>query len=110
MQSPFIFLHNKKLALPQDSEAYESANSTLYRKEAFKFIYMGLLCKLYDMSSLPMIRTHKVYIYTGVLMSIASVSFYISSIPLTEMLINLDTKYEATYRKHIKDNNFEGII
>lgn len=32
MQSPFIFLYNKKLVQPKDSEKYEQANRTLYRK------------------------------------------------------------------------------
>lgn len=32
MQSPFIYLYNKKLVQPKDSETYEQANRTLYRK------------------------------------------------------------------------------
>ena len=104
-----MYLHNKKLTLSKDSEMYERANKTLYRKEAFKFVYMALLCKMWDMSSLPMMKSHKLYIYTGLVMTVSSASFYMSSIPLANMLIELDEKYESTYKKHIKDNNFEGI-
>jgi hypothetical protein len=32
MQSSFIYLHNLKLTLPQDSDRYEQANKTLYKK------------------------------------------------------------------------------
>lgn len=32
MQSPFIYLHNNKQTIPQDSDRYNRANSTLYRK------------------------------------------------------------------------------
>lgn len=32
MSSPFIYLHSRKLTIPQDSDRYERANSTLYRK------------------------------------------------------------------------------
>ncbi len=32
MQSPFMYLHNNKLTLPQDSDRYQQANRTLYRK------------------------------------------------------------------------------
>ena len=48
---------------------------------------MMLLCKLYDMSNLPMKRSHKVYIYTAIVMSLSSISFYMSSLPLTNMLM-----------------------
>lgn len=86
MSSPFLYLYNKKLTIPQDSDRYERANKTLYRKEAFKFVYMILLCKLYDMSNLPMFRSHKVYIYTAIVMGMSSISFFVSSQSLTSML------------------------
>lgn len=97
MQSPFLYMHNNKLTIPQDSDRYERANQTLYRKEAFKFLYMVLLCKLYDMSNLPMIRSHKAYVYTAVVMSISSLSYYLSSLPMTQMLVDLDKKYQSAY-------------
>jgi hypothetical protein len=56
-------------------------------------MYMLLLCKLYDMSNLPIKRSHKVYIYTSIAMTISSISFYYSSLPLTNLLIELDAKY-----------------
>lgn len=106
MQSPFIYLHNRKLTIPQDSDRYELANRTLYRKEAFKFVYMLLICKLYDMSNLPMMRSHRAYIYTAVVMSISSISYYLSSQTLTAMLTELDTEYQRTYERQIKQKNY----
>ena len=82
MQSPFIYLHNKQLTIPQDSEQYTRTNSLLYKKEGFKFLYMMLLCKLYDMSNLPIIRSHRIYIYVGTVMTLGSLSFYKSAVPL----------------------------
>jgi hypothetical protein len=90
MQSPFIYLHNHKLTIPQDSDMYERANKKLYRGEGFKFIYMMLLCKMYDMSNLPMARNYRAYIYTGVVMTLASISFYRQSMTLTQMLVDFD--------------------
>lgn len=43
-------------------------------------------------------------------MGISSISFFLSSQYLTGMLMDLDSKYEATYKKHIKDKNYEGIV
>ena len=57
-----------------------------------------------------MLRSHKVYIYTAAVMGISSISFFLSSQYLTGMLMDLDSKYEATYKKHIKDKNYEGIV
>lgn len=69
-------------------------------------MYMLLLCKLYDMSNLPIIRSHRAYIYTGLVMTISSISYYYSSIPLTEMLVSLDKKYQSVYDKKIKASNY----
>ena len=71
---------------------------------------MALLCKLYDMSSLPMIKNNKLYAYIALVMTASSISFYRSSIPLADMLVQLDEKYEETYKKHLKQNNFEGVV
>lgn len=81
---------------------YESANSNLYRKEAWKFCYACLVCKLYDMSSLPMRKDKKIYIYGGIVMTLSTVSFYRSSLPLVEMLERLDKVYEDQYKKFVR--------
>ena len=53
-------------------------------------MYGCLLCKLYDMSSLPMKKTHKIYIYGGLIMTISTASFYRSSLPLVDLLEKFD--------------------
>ena len=63
---------------------------------------MALMCKLYDMSNLPMLKSHKIYIYTALVMTISSASFYMSSVPLADMLVKLDEKYEKVYQQKIK--------
>jgi hypothetical protein len=61
------------------------------------------------MSSLPIKKTHKAYIYGGLVMSISTVSFYMSSLPLVEMLEDFDKKYEEQYKKYVKETGFEGV-
>ncbi len=77
-------------------------NSNLYRKQAWKFLYGCLLCKLYDMSSLPMKKTHKIYIYGGLIMTISTASFYRSSLPLVDLLEKFDKQYQEDYKKYVK--------
>lgn len=54
------------------------------------------------MSSLPMKKDKKIYIYGGIVMSLSTVSFYRSSLPLVEMLERMDTVYEEQYKKYVK--------
>lgn len=61
------------------------------------------------MSSLPIKKTHKAYIYGGLVMTISTVSFYMSSLPLVEMLEDFDKKYEEQYKKYVKETGFEGV-
>jgi hypothetical protein len=70
---------------------------------------MVLLCKLYDMSSFPISQNRKMYIYSGVVMAISSLSFWRASLPLTDMLIKLDEKYEETYKKYLREKAYEGV-
>jgi hypothetical protein len=58
------------------------------------------------MSSLPIKKTHKAYIYGGLVMTISTVSFYMSSLPLVEMLEDFDKKYEDQYKKYVKETGF----
>jgi hypothetical protein len=58
------------------------------------------------MSSLPIKKTHKVYIYGGLIMAISTVSFYRSSLQLVELLEDFDKKYEDQYKKYVKETGF----
>lgn len=60
------------------------------------------MCKLYDMSSLPMKKDKKVYIYGGIVMALSTISFYRSSMPLVDMLERLDKQYEEQYKKYVR--------
>lgn len=108
--SPFLFMHRKNLTLREDSELYEQANSSLYKREAWRFLYLSLFCKLYDMSNLPIPTTHKVYAYVSFVVVAGSLSFYHSSLAVTDLLMLLDEKYTTPYERHIKSMNYEGII
>ncbi len=46
------------------------------------------------MSSLPMKKTHKIYIYGGLIMTASTISFYKSSLPLVDMLEKFDEIYK----------------
>lgn len=61
------------------------------------------------MSSFPISRNRKMYIYSGVVMAISSLSFWRASLPLTDMLIKLDEKYEETYKKYLREKAYEGV-
>ncbi len=39
-------------------------------------------------------------------MTISTVSFYMSSLPLVEMLEDFDKKYEDQYKKYVKETGF----
>lgn len=61
------------------------------------------------MSSLPMKKTHKAYIYGSLVMSLTTVSFYKSSLPLVELLEEFDKKYDEQYKRYVKETGFEGV-
>jgi hypothetical protein len=46
-------------------------------------------------------KTHKAYIYGGLVMTFSTASFYRSSLPLVEMLERLDKEYEIQYKKFV---------
>ena len=100
--SPFLHLHKRKLTEEYDSERYDQKNRTLYKKEAWRFSYLILLCKLYDLSSFPLSPTRKAYAYTTFVMTFSALSFYRSSMQLADYLSELDEKYKGTYEKHLK--------
>lgn len=54
------------------------------------------------MSSLPMRKDKKIYIYGGIVMTLSTASFYRSSLPLVEMLERLDKVYEDQYKKFVR--------
>ncbi len=109
MQSPFLYLHQQKQVLPIDKERYEEANSNLYKKEGWRFLCMCFLAKLYDISSLPIPRNRKMYIYIGLIGSISSMSFYRSSLQLVDLLEQLDNKYKQQFDKYTKEHGYQGI-
>lgn len=54
------------------------------------------------MSSLPMKKTHKVYIYGALIMTTSTASFYRSSLPLVDMLEKFDEIYKLQYETFVK--------
>lgn len=50
------------------------------------------------MSSLPMLKSHKLYLYGGIIMGIGSISFYNESLKMITLLDNLDAKYLKQYQ------------
>ena len=61
------------------------------------------------MSSLPMLKSHKLYLYGAVIMGIGSISFYNESLKMINILDNLDTKYLKQYQEFARNTGFENI-
>jgi hypothetical protein len=99
--SYFLFLNNKNLTLPTDRTLYKALTRNTYKQEAFKFGYMLLLCKLYDMSNLPAPFTKMIF-YGSIIGIIGTYSFYKASLKHVNVLDELDRKYADQYTRYIK--------
>ena len=76
MNSPFLYLNQRKLTLSRDNETYNELSSNGNKKIAWKMFSALCLCKLYDLSSLPRPQNQKLALYTGFIVVVCAASIY----------------------------------
>ena len=76
MNSPFLYLHKRKLTLPRDSEFYDEVTAGTNKKVAWKLFSSVCLCKLYDLSSLPRPQNQKLALYTTFCLLVCAATIY----------------------------------
>lgn len=79
MNSPFLYLNQRKLVLSRDSERYDELSTNIYKKVAWKFFTAICLCKLYDLSSLPTMPNQKLAIYTFFIFGVSAYTIFTES-------------------------------
>jgi hypothetical protein len=108
MSSPFLYLNQRKLALPRDTEHYNEVTNNTNKKVAWKFFSAGCLSKLYDLSSLPK-PTNKLALYTTFIVMTTALTIYRESTSQIQLLTDLDSKYKPQYEDYVKSSGFESI-
>lgn len=76
MNSPFLYLNQRKLTLSNDSEHYSEVSVNTNKKVAWRFFSAACLCKLYDLSSLPKLPNQKLAIYTTFIFMVTAFSIF----------------------------------
>jgi hypothetical protein len=109
MNSPFLYLNQRKLTLKGDSERYEEVSSATHKKVAWKLFSALCLCKLYDLSSLPKPANQKLALYTGFCMLVSAATIYRESEHQIGLLTALDGKYREQFEDYVKSSGFEAI-
>lgn len=109
MNSPFLYLYQRKLTLKIDSERYEELASNTNKKMAWRLFSSICLCKLYDLSSLPKPFSQKIVLYTTFLFIVGAFSTYHESARQVNLLLELDEKYRAQFEEYKKSSGFEAI-
>jgi hypothetical protein len=109
MNSPFLYLNQRKLTLAGDSEHYDEVSVNVNKKVAWKFFSAICLCKLYDLSSLPKLPNQKLAIYTSFIVLVSAATIYRESHRQIDMLTQLDKKYRQQFDEYLKNSGFEAI-
>lgn len=109
MNSPFLYLHKRKLTLSRDSERYEEIASATQKKVGWKLFSALCLCKLYDLSSLPRPANQKMAMYTAFCIVVTATTIYRESSAQIELLTKLDENYKQQYEEYLQNSGFEAI-
>jgi hypothetical protein len=97
MNSPFLYLNQRKLALPRDAELYEEVSTNTNKKVGWKLFSAVCLCKLYDLSSLPKPPNQKLALYTTFCILVSAATIYRESSAQIDLLTSLDAKYKQQF-------------
>jgi hypothetical protein len=76
MNSPFLYLNQRKLTLLNDSEHYNEVSTNTNKKVAWRLFSAVCLCKLYDLSSLPKLPNQKIAIYTTFIIFVTAFTIF----------------------------------
>jgi hypothetical protein len=106
--SSFLFLHKKGLTLKADDEEYVKMSRTIYKQEAFKFVYVCLLCKLYDIANLPAYRVKPMF-YGPMVALVLTYSFYGAASRLSDFISGLNRKYDSQCFKFLSEEQTLGL-
>lgn len=106
MNSPFLYLNQRKLTLASDSERYDEVSTNIYKKVAWKFFSAICLCKLYDLSSLPKLPNQKLALYTAFIFGVCAFTIFTESEHQISLLTDFDNKYKAQFDEYKRKSGF----
>lgn len=110
MNSPFLYLNQRKLTLSNDSEHYNEVSTNTNKKVAWRLFSAACLCKLYDLSSLPKLPHQKLGIYTTFIILVTAFTIFRESEHQIKLLTELDEKYKGQFDEYKKTSGYESII